>query len=546
MELSLDDTEAMFGYTFGRFLMNEAEELSQRYQRFSIDGLKAAAVSVVSGGQYCSSFTKIGEGVYNRVFLIKIATWFGSKEVVAKIPYPRAGPSHILTASEVATLEFCRDVLRLPVPKVLGWSSHADSTAVGAEYILMERAEGVHIAERWDELKLPGQLQFGEQLLKVQTRMLGTKFGAFGSLYYRDAIPEALQYRGDLISSDSEKLLSVSNIDLRRWCIGPMADRDFYFEGKDLLDINRGPWTGPLDYTESIIDRQIKWFQESPPPPRPINHPFRRLDSQENPHAHIALLKRFRTMLQVLIPPDPSLTVPVLAHPDLHAYNIFVAASGAPTITCLLDWQDAALKPLFMQAGLPKVLNYVGVSLIRDVPSLPPKSVTDDMPEEEWDAISADFMSKSNHSEYQCKLRDIAPDYYRALSLPGQRAVMDTISSAANTYSTEIFPDIWRLRDRMKQLCEQWDLLGISQPCPVNFSTEELEEHETERLDYQLVAKQFKAFQDLLGMRSDGWVDAKHYAESVAASKKLREYYESEMKGLAAPEELEKYWPLAS
>ncbi|KAG9001790.1 Phosphotransferase enzyme [Tulasnella sp. JGI-2019a] len=350
MELSLDDTEAMFGYTFGRFLMNEAEELSQRYQRFSIDGLKAAAVSVVSGGQYCSSFTKIGEGVYNRVFLIKIATWFGSKEVVAKIPYPRAGPSHILTASEVATLEFCRDVLRLPVPKVLGWSSHADSTAVGAEYILMERAEGVHIAERWDELKLPGQLQFGEQLLKVQTRMLGTKFGAFGSLYYRDAIPEALQYRGDLISSDSEKLLSVSNIDLRRWCIGPMADRDFYFEGKDLLDINRGPWTGPLDYTESIIDRQIKWFQESPPPPRPINHPFRRLDSQENPHAHIALLKRFRTMLQVLIPPDPSLTVPVLAHPDLHAYNIFVAASGAPTITCLLDWQDAALKPLFMQA----------------------------------------------------------------------------------------------------------------------------------------------------------------------------------------------------
>ncbi|KAG9038901.1 hypothetical protein FRB95_013579 [Tulasnella sp. JGI-2019a] len=156
MNSETTDYEDLFRYTSGRWLMNEAEELFQRYPRFSVDELKAAAVAAVPEGQSCLYITKIGEGEYNRVLLITAATDSGPTDLVAKIPYPRAGPAQILTASEVSTLEFCRDVLQLPVPKVLGWSSEAESTAVGAECMLMERAEGVPIADRWEELGLRG------------------------------------------------------------------------------------------------------------------------------------------------------------------------------------------------------------------------------------------------------------------------------------------------------------------------------------------------------------------------------------------------------
>lgn len=50
-------------------------------------------------------------------------------EVIARIPCPMAGPAHLLTASEVATMDFARTVLGIPVPKVLSYSSRAtDST----------------------------------------------------------------------------------------------------------------------------------------------------------------------------------------------------------------------------------------------------------------------------------------------------------------------------------------------------------------------------------------------------------------------------------
>ncbi|KAG9002364.1 Phosphotransferase enzyme [Tulasnella sp. JGI-2019a] len=539
------DYEDLFRYTSGRWLMNEAEELSQRYRQLSVDGLKMAAVAAVSGGQYCSSITKIGEGEYNRALLITVATDSGSTDLVAKIPYPRAGPAKILTASEVATLEFCRDVLQLPVPKVLGWSANAEENAVGAEYILMERAEGVPIADRWEELGLGGQLIFSRNLLRVQNRMLVTTFGANGSLYYQQDVPKDDQYHGPLISSDSEQALSVSNANLQRWCIGPSTDRDFYSRGKASLKIDRGPWPDALSFTEAIVDRQIRWFEECPPAVRPLYHPFRRLDCQEDPEAHISLLRRFRLMLKHLVPSDATLAVPVMSHQDLHPRNIFVQETGLPNITCILDWQDVALKPLFMQADIPKLLAYAGASLLVGTMKMPPQETLDQLSENEIAVVKWEIESQNHHFFYQKNLNKVAPVYYRALDMPGHRIRTDSIHIAANTYSTEIFPDIYRLRERMRLIIENWSAMGMSEACPVSFSPEELRQHEEDKSGYDASHAQFDTFEELLGMRSDGRVDASHYEQSIAASKQLRDRYEREVAGLeVTKEEVEQYWPL--
>jgi len=66
-------------------------------------------------------------------------------EVIARIPHPIAGPSRNVIASEVATMDFLRTVLGLPVLRVLAWS--ASDSRFGSAYIIMEKAEGMTLED---------------------------------------------------------------------------------------------------------------------------------------------------------------------------------------------------------------------------------------------------------------------------------------------------------------------------------------------------------------------------------------------------------------
>jgi lysyl-tRNA synthetase class 2 len=68
-------------------------------------------------------------------------------QVIAKIPNPYI-PQKFATASEVATLDFLRNELGIPVPRVFAWSSGKDQL-VGVEYIIMEKAAGNELGKSW-------------------------------------------------------------------------------------------------------------------------------------------------------------------------------------------------------------------------------------------------------------------------------------------------------------------------------------------------------------------------------------------------------------
>ncbi|PYH72717.1 mitochondria protein Fmp29 [Aspergillus vadensis CBS 113365] len=114
--------------------MNEDERLKERYVKFDPIELQRVAGKAM-GEDHCFHIIKLAEGGFNKVFLFRTTS---GKEVIARIPAPIAGPPHYTTASEVATMSFLRDILGVPVPRVLAYS--ADSTnPVGSEYIIMER-----------------------------------------------------------------------------------------------------------------------------------------------------------------------------------------------------------------------------------------------------------------------------------------------------------------------------------------------------------------------------------------------------------------------
>lgn len=100
--LGWQGNEAFFHFTRGRFVSNEEFEMSQRCVRFDMDKLAQIAASAVDS-RYCVAIEKYPDGQYTKAFLM---TMEDDKQVVAKVPNPNAGPDHLTTASEVATMEF--------------------------------------------------------------------------------------------------------------------------------------------------------------------------------------------------------------------------------------------------------------------------------------------------------------------------------------------------------------------------------------------------------------------------------------------------------
>ena len=165
------DTDPLFCYTSGRWLWNEREQLEARYRRFDVHNLQEAACQAV-GADKCVSFEKIGEGNFNKAYRLVMEN---GQKVIAKVPHPNAGPRVLTTASEVATMEFARTILNIPVPRVLTWSV-TDQNPVQAEYILMEEARGTRLHKVWPYLPLDKKAGIVWELVDTERKLLSVSF----------------------------------------------------------------------------------------------------------------------------------------------------------------------------------------------------------------------------------------------------------------------------------------------------------------------------------------------------------------------------------
>lgn len=112
-------THEFFNFTSGRWIVNEERRLRERRVWFDVEALKRVATRSV-GAKRIISMQKIAEGKYNKAFLLR--TDHG-QELIARIPNSNVGQTQYVTASEVATMDYARNHLGLPLPRVLDWST---------------------------------------------------------------------------------------------------------------------------------------------------------------------------------------------------------------------------------------------------------------------------------------------------------------------------------------------------------------------------------------------------------------------------------------
>lgn len=225
---STSPTSDMFKYTSGRYLYNETLRLAERYINFDVEALKRIVVQSVNR-EHVSHMMKLAEGGFNRVFLLEMDDGL---EVVVKIPYSILVPKELTTKSEVATLDFLR-LQGIPVPKVYAWSSNAENE-VGTEYIIMEKAPGKPLQDRWFSLTPKEQLRLVTSYVGVERKLFSIPFGSYGSIYYSTSLPQHLQ--AHLHSGTGGE-----NGDISRFCIGPVADYMFWRGKRADLGVDRGP-----------------------------------------------------------------------------------------------------------------------------------------------------------------------------------------------------------------------------------------------------------------------------------------------------------------
>jgi hypothetical protein len=85
-----------------------------------------------------------------------------------------------------------RNALSTPTPKVLAWNSRAESSPVGAEYIIMEKAEGVPLSRVLGTLGYPERAKLLRRTYRFMEAWLANPLPGYGNLYYAGDVPSRM------------------------------------------------------------------------------------------------------------------------------------------------------------------------------------------------------------------------------------------------------------------------------------------------------------------------------------------------------------------
>ncbi|EGE02445.1 phosphotransferase enzyme family protein [Trichophyton equinum CBS 127.97] len=457
-------SNALFSYTSGRWLDDEESQLRKRYVEFNVDALKHCASQAT--GSVCVKLNKLPEGLHNKVFSLQMEN---GREVIARIPNPNAGNSRIVVSGEVATLEFLHNILDIPVPKVLAWSSSAlQSNAVGTEFILMDRVKGVQLSEVWDDMSERQRFNLVKNVVEIEKRLVDIPLSGYGGLYHREI----------LVDNDSSFFEAISpgqmpgkEDDISKFVIGPTPERAFYTgEGEEPLN-GRGPWKSAVEYLTAIAKREISTIQEfNKTNTDGLSSYLRPANTSVSSSLHVRLLEQFISVLPYIIPPL-ELLKPTLMHQDLHFDNIFVNKTDPSEISGIIDWQGTYISPIFLQARFPSIFDCDDLYPWGAIqPALPTDFHTLTLEEKRLAEKSLDRLRLKKF--YELASRKMNPLLVKA---------MDSMRN--DEYPTSfIFYIVQQsaldgpipLRELLIQVYEQWSELtgrnGETPPCPISFT----------------------------------------------------------------------------
>jgi len=523
-----NSNDEFFKFTRGRFIVDETENVRKREIRFDLNKLADVAAASV-GATECISITKYPDGMFSKAYLMSMEN---GREVVAKVPNPNAGIPHFTTASEVATMNFAREVLDTPVPHVYSWNSKGESHPVGAEFIIMDKINGVPLSQVWDTMKLTQKLQLIIALTSLQKQWLSVSFSHYGSLYYTGDVKPPV---GNYYAKDG-KVVKDSV-----FTAGPAIGRDWMDAGRSGLETERGPWASLTQYLQAVGTRETNAIHFLKPPKQIALFcgPGLYLPNGEK---KLTALAWYRKIIDALIPKDTALTNSYLWHDDLHQDNIFVDPNNPEKIMGIIDWQSCHISPLFNHNPDPAFLDWDGLE--PETLDLAPIPTLSGLSPEERSAAVREYTVQNVFIGWRKFMQAKNPDLYRVVEFRKTAAYgLIFLAHRMFEYGEAHFQSL------LVDLKNTWaDLPGVTShtPFPFSFSGEDIERIKLDGEGAVAGTELVAAAKERLGelWPDKGFIEHERYDDCKAALHKVRdEILEQLAETDEEKEEYKQHWP---
>ncbi|KAF9002539.1 kinase-like domain-containing protein [Cyathus striatus] len=322
----------------------------------------------------CELLEWIGEGGRNQLYLAHLSS---GRQVAARITFPYSyrelhGPEFIeqdeidwnknpaRMNSEIQTIYFLKSRTDIPIPAI--YSTNITDSPVGAPYSIQELVGGTNVVPKWQQLSGAQKLTIIQKLGEITGKLYSLEFESYGSI-----------------------------IDATSGAIGPLVDPVYCLHHPYPPLGVVGPWpkNDPFGIFVAFATREYRWL-ESDLGKRLFMKVY---NGRDGPN--ISADKAWETRVMVnkelvsLIPHLPSLYPlphvahrPTLAHPDYRFANILISDVDPTNVTGIIDWEYAAVLPLWYTHSMLQSIEYVGEELYINNPHI--SEVEENMLREEY------------------------------------------------------------------------------------------------------------------------------------------------------------------
>lgn len=432
---------------------------------------------------------------------------------------------------------------------MLGWSSNTENP-VGAEYIFLEKIDGIPLSDKWNSASDIDRYKIIERIVEMERELTGLHFPAYGSLYLRDSLPQG-----------SSRCLLDSSLDpSESFCIGPSCSRSWW-ESSLSDTTGRGPERGPCqsnfclflltlvllkfkltvlikgakltDFAMAKVNRAISIA-------RSHHDDETGQKNQQLVEEHIRLLDFTKELIPDLAshPMIVGSSASILWHTDLHLGNILVSNDDSTTIEGVIDWQSCSVAPSFLQCRVPAFLkrpkDYVKGT---KAPKLPDDFDQLDTIQRQRAILEKSFATKWKMYEMYTFLKN--RDVYNALEV--DRRLWEPFARCGEWSSTRIVP----LRSSLIRVFNDWSLLVLPGECPFTFTKTELKKHEEELKQHQDRVYLLTLAKDQLSTDDEGWVPIPEWDSVRAENQDLLDTFIETMADEMSKEDAMKMWPFS-
>ncbi|KAK2811483.1 hypothetical protein FQN50_002106 [Emmonsiellopsis sp. PD_5] len=323
------------------------------------------------------------QGAFNKLY--KVDTDKGTFLMRVSLPVD----PHYKTTSEIATIDYMREEIGIPVPGIIAFDESTDND-LEFEWILMELMPGQPLRRKWRKMAMGAKEDLIKQLASYQAKLFEKRFDGIGSIYKarkeEPAGPQGVDYTLDSNHSDPPK---------PPFTLGRIVSMMFFWDDHLSHDIPRGPFRNSHDWLHArltlTINDQERILKESD-------------DEDEIEDAENAkdCAQRLLKVLPSIFPPTEPVESTILFHDDLSRQNILVDESGK--LTAIVDWECVSTLPLWRACQIPHLLEG------RDRYEKPQREIypSDEDPEDSLDNEGVGIHYWEHLMEYeQTRLRDL-------------------------------------------------------------------------------------------------------------------------------------------